>query len=36
MKQDIASFVARCLTCQKVKIEHQKPVGLLQPLDILK
>ena len=34
MKQDIVSFVTRCLTCQKVKIEHKKPVGLLQALDI--
>ena len=34
MKRDIASFVARCLTYQKVKIEHQKPVRLLQPLNI--
>ena len=36
MKRDIDIFVARCLTCQKVKIEHQKPAGLLQPLDIVK
>ena len=35
MKRDIASFVARCLTYQKVKIEHQKPARLLQHLDIL-
>ena len=34
MKQDIVSFVTRCLTCQKVKIEHKKLVGLLQALDI--
>ena len=34
MKRDIAEFVARCLTCQKVKTEHQKPGGLLQPLPI--
>nr|GFB38988.1 retrotransposon protein, putative, Ty3-gypsy subclass [Tanacetum cinerariifolium] len=25
---------ARCLICQKVKIEHQRASGLLQPLDI--
>ena len=24
----------RCLTCQQVKIEHQKPAGLLQPLEV--
>jgi hypothetical protein len=34
MKRDIAEFVARCLTCQKVKLEHQRPAGLLQPLPI--
>jgi len=35
MKRDIADYVARCLTCQRVKTEHQKPGGLLQPLPIL-
>nr|GFA01480.1 retrotransposon protein, putative, Ty3-gypsy subclass [Tanacetum cinerariifolium] len=35
MKQDVARFVAKCLTCQQVKIEHQRVSGLLQPLDIL-
>ncbi|KAJ9538736.1 hypothetical protein OSB04_031469 [Centaurea solstitialis] len=34
MKQDVANFVARCLTCQKVKIEHQRASGFLQPLEI--
>ena len=33
-KHDIASFITRFLICQKVKIEHQKPTRLLQPLDI--
>ena len=32
MKKEIAAFVSRCMTCQLIKIEHQKPVGLLQPL----
>ena len=32
MKHDVASFVARCLTCQQVKAEHRRPTGLLQPL----
>ncbi|GJY44313.1 putative nucleotidyltransferase, ribonuclease H [Tanacetum coccineum] len=35
MKQEVARFVAKCLTCQQVKIEHQRVSRLLQPLDIL-
>lgn len=27
MKNDIVKFVARYLTCQKVKAEHQRPAG---------
>ncbi|KAI3718850.1 hypothetical protein L6452_19735 [Arctium lappa] len=34
MKKDIAHFVERCLTCLKVKVEHQRPYGELQPLEI--
>ncbi|GJX17986.1 putative reverse transcriptase domain-containing protein [Tanacetum coccineum] len=30
MKVDIATYVGKCLTCAKVKAEHQKPSGLLQ------
>nr|GFB69183.1 putative reverse transcriptase domain, ribonuclease H-like domain, aspartic peptidase domain protein [Tanacetum cinerariifolium] len=26
---DIATYVSKCLTCAKVKAEHQKPLGLL-------
>nr|GFC06603.1 putative reverse transcriptase domain-containing protein [Tanacetum cinerariifolium] len=29
MKVDIATYVSKCLTCAKVKAEHQKPSGLL-------
>ncbi|GKC06829.1 putative reverse transcriptase domain-containing protein [Tanacetum coccineum] len=29
MKADIATYVSKCLTCSKVKEEHQKPSGLL-------
>ncbi|WRX12726.1 Reverse transcriptase/retrotransposon-derived protein [Theobroma cacao] len=36
MKRDIAEFVAKCLTCQQIKTEHQKPSGTLQPLPIPK
>nr|GEU82324.1 putative reverse transcriptase domain-containing protein [Tanacetum cinerariifolium] len=35
MKVDIATYVSKCLTCVKVKVEHQKPSGLLQQLEIL-
>ena len=35
MKKDVATFVAKCLTCQQVKAKHQRPAGLLQPLPIL-
>jgi hypothetical protein len=34
MKQDIAEYVSLCDTCQRVKAEHQRPTGLLQPLKI--
>ena len=34
MKRDVAEFVYSCLVCQKSKIEHQKPSGLMQPLSI--
>ncbi|GJR07459.1 putative reverse transcriptase domain-containing protein [Tanacetum coccineum] len=30
MKRDIAEYVSRCLTCSKIKAEHQKPSGFLQ------
>ena len=35
MKRHIEDFVRRCLTCQQVKVEHQKPAGLLQPLEVV-
>ncbi|KAJ9557680.1 hypothetical protein OSB04_012294 [Centaurea solstitialis] len=34
MKLDVASYVEKCVTCLQVKVEHQKPYGSLQPLDI--
>lgn len=34
MKRKIIDFVSKCLTCQVVKAEHQRPAGLLQPLEI--
>ena len=34
MKKDIASYVSKCLTCSKVKAEHQRPSGLLEQPEI--
>jgi len=34
MKCSVAEYVAICDTCQRVKEEHQRPAGLLQPLKI--
>jgi hypothetical protein len=34
MKRGIAEFIALCDVCNRVKEEHQKPAGLLQPLPI--
>ena len=34
MKRDIAEHLAKCLTCQQIKAEHQRPGGELQPLPI--
>ena len=35
MKRDVSKFVTNCMVCQKVKAEHQVPLGLLQPIRIL-
>ncbi|GKD61540.1 reverse transcriptase domain-containing protein [Tanacetum coccineum] len=33
MKAEIATYVSKCMTCAKVKVEYQKPSGLLvQPI----
>ncbi|GJV48143.1 putative reverse transcriptase domain-containing protein [Tanacetum coccineum] len=34
MKKEIAIHVSKCLTCTKVKAEHQRPSGLLQQPEI--
>ena len=34
MKRDISQFVASCDVCRRVKVEHQRPAGTLQPLAI--
>ena len=35
MKKEIATYVARCDNCSRVKADHLKPAGLLQPLFVL-
>ncbi|WVZ75895.1 hypothetical protein U9M48_023914 [Paspalum notatum var. saurae] len=34
MKRAVAEYVDICDTCQRVKAEHQRPAGLLQPLKV--
>jgi hypothetical protein len=34
MKMEIAEYVVVCDSCQRIKAEHQRPAGLLQPLHI--
>ncbi|GJR29988.1 putative reverse transcriptase domain-containing protein [Tanacetum coccineum] len=34
VKKDIAEYVSKCLTCLKVKAEHQRPSSLLQQPEI--
>ncbi|GJV55296.1 putative reverse transcriptase domain-containing protein [Tanacetum coccineum] len=34
MKADIPTYVSKCLTCAKVKAEHQRPSGILQQPEI--
>ncbi|GJR95767.1 putative reverse transcriptase domain-containing protein, partial [Tanacetum coccineum] len=34
MKAEITTYVSKCLTCDKAKVEYQKPSGLLVQLEI--
>jgi hypothetical protein len=34
MKHETARYVAECDTCRRVKANHMRPTGLLQPLSI--
>jgi hypothetical protein len=34
MKKEIAEYIAICMECQKVKVEHRNPTRLLQPFPI--
>ncbi|WVZ97272.1 hypothetical protein U9M48_042821 [Paspalum notatum var. saurae] len=35
MKREIAMYVSECNVCQRIKVDHLRPVGMLQPLTIL-
>ena len=34
MKKEIVSFISKCLSCQQMKAEHQKPARKIQLLPI--
>jgi hypothetical protein len=34
MKREITEYVAICDYCHRIKVEHQRSAGLLQPLQI--
>ena len=34
IKKDVAEYIAKCMDCQRVKVKHWCPTGLLQPLPI--
>ena len=34
MKRHVGDFIRRCLTCQHIKADHQRPTELLQPLEV--
>ena len=36
MKNEIAEYVSKCLTCQKIKAGHRYPGGDLQEIELLK
>jgi hypothetical protein len=34
MKRNVVEYVGQCLSCQLVKVEHQRLAGQLQPLEV--
>ncbi|WVZ58159.1 LOW QUALITY PROTEIN: hypothetical protein U9M48_008460 [Paspalum notatum var. saurae] len=34
MKREIAAYVSECDVCQRIKADHLKPAGMLQPLEV--
>ena len=35
MKNGVSEYIARCMECQKFKLEHRHPIGLSRPFPIL-
>ena len=35
MNRCIVEFISKCLNCKQVKVEHQRPDGMAQNIDIL-
>nr|KYP56886.1 Transposon Ty3-G Gag-Pol polyprotein [Cajanus cajan] len=36
LKKEVVEYVASCIVCQKAKVEHKKPGGLLQMMEVPK
>jgi hypothetical protein len=36
MKKDVVDCIAKCMECQRVKVEHRHPAGLFHPFPIPK
>ena len=34
MKKHVTNYISKCLTCQQVKVKHQVPSSLLNPIPI--
>jgi hypothetical protein len=34
MEKDVFDYIARCMECQRVKVDHRHPTGFPQPLAI--
>ena len=35
MKRDVENFIAKCIVCQQVKVEHLRPGGMSQEIESL-
>ena len=34
IKNDVVTYMSKCLSCQKVKAKHKHPTGVMQPIEI--